>query len=269
MKDYLKDIVSGTANKLLAKGRAVEYCQEKILQILQEKGAFQHWIFHGGTALRFLYALPRYSEVLDFSLADKTKTPDFFDMIQSVQRAFESEAYNVQLKINDGKTVKSSFIQLPGLPYELGLSPHQSEGLAVKVELDTNPPKGGTTTTTIIRRNLLLNLFHHDRQSLLAGKLHAILSRKYTKGRDIYDLFWYLSAPRWPEPNFTFLNNALQQTKWTGPEVTHENWASLLIKRLETTDWSNIVEDVRPFIEQVSDLALLTKKNVLNLLKSR
>ncbi|GAI74082.1 unnamed protein product, partial [marine sediment metagenome] len=68
MKDYLKNIVSGTSNKLLARGKAVEYCQEKILQILQEKGAFQHWIFHGGTALRFLYALPRYSEDLDFTL---------------------------------------------------------------------------------------------------------------------------------------------------------------------------------------------------------
>ena len=56
MKDYLKNIVSGTSNKLLARGKAVEYYQEKILQILQEKGAFQHWIFHGGTALRFLYA---------------------------------------------------------------------------------------------------------------------------------------------------------------------------------------------------------------------
>ena len=82
-------------------------------------------------------------------------------MVQSVKRAFELEAYNVQLKINDGKTVKSSFIRLQGLPYELGLSPHRSEVLAVKVELDTNPPKGGTTTTTVIRRNILLNLSHH------------------------------------------------------------------------------------------------------------
>jgi hypothetical protein len=269
MKDYLKDVVSKTANKLLARGRAVEYCQEKILRILQERGAFQSWIFHGGTALRLLYALPRYSEDLDFSLADNSKAIDFFDMLQSIQSVFRSEAYNVQLKIHDGKTVKSSFIRLPGLPYELELSPHQSEVLAVKVELDTNPPKGGTTTTTIIRRNMLLNLFHHDRQSLFAGKLHAILSRKYTKGRDIYDLFWYLSAPGWPEPNLTYLNNALQQTKWTGPKVTNHNWVSILIERLQTTDWSNVAEDVRPFIEQVSDLALLTKKNVLNLLKSR
>ena len=84
------------------------------------------------------------------------------EYVPNVRKAFEAEAYNVQLKINEGKTVKSSFIRFPGLPYELGLSPHQSEVLAVKIELDTNPPTGGTATTTIIRRNILLNLFHHD-----------------------------------------------------------------------------------------------------------
>jgi len=269
MKDYLKDIASGPTNKLLARSRAVEYCHERILQILQERGAFQHWIFHGGTALRFLYSLPRYSEDLDFALVDKINTPDFCDVIQSVQRAFEAEAYNVQLKINDRKTVKSSFIRFPGLPYELGLSPHQSEVLAVKVELDTNPPVGGTTMTTIIRRNILLNLFHHDRQSLLSGKLHAILSRRYIKGRDVYDLFWYLSEPTWPEPNLIFLNNALRQTQWAGPEVTKKNWAYLIVDRLETIDWSKVVEDVHPFIERASDLALLKRENIVKLLKSR
>jgi len=269
MKAYLKNIVSGISNKLLAKGKAVEYCQEKILQVLQERGVFQQWVFHGGTALRFLYSLPRYSEDLDFALAEKEKAADFHSIIQSIRKAFETEAYDVQLKINEEKTVKSSFIRFLRLPYELGLSPHQSEVLAVKVELDTNPPEGETTTTSIIRRNILLNLFHHDKQSLLAGKLHAILSRRYTKGRDIYDLLWYLSEPTWPEPNLIFLNNALLQTQWEGPEITKGNWASLLVDRLETIDWSKAVDDVRPFIDRVSDLALLTKENVVNLLKSR
>ena len=191
------------------------------------------------------------------------------EYVPNVRKAFEAEAYNVQLKINEGKTVKSSFIRFPGLPYELGLSPHQSEVLAVKIELDTNPPTGGTAMTTIIRRNILLNLFHHDKQSLLAGKLHAILSRSYTKGRDIYDLFWYLSEPAWPEPNLIFLNNALRQTQWKGPEVTKENWVSLFIDQIKTISWSKVVEDVRPFIERVSDLELLTKENIINLLKSR
>jgi hypothetical protein len=269
MKEYLKSIVSGISNKLLARGKAVEYCQEKILQVLQVKGVFQKWIFHGGTALRFLYSLPRYSEDLDFVLAEKEKTSDFHSVTQSILNSLESEAYDVQLKSDESKTVKSAFIRFPGLPYELELSPHESEVLAVKIEIDTNPPEGGTTTTTIIRRNILLNLFHHDKQSLLAGKLHAILSRRYLKGRDIYDLLWYLSDPAWPEPNLIFLNNALRQTHWKGPEVTAENWPSVLLDRLAAIDWPKAVDDVRPFIDRPADLTLLTEENVIKLLKLR
>lgn len=60
----------------------------------------------------------------------------------------------------------------------------------------------------------MLNLLHYDKSSLLAGKLHAVLTRKYTKGRDLYDLMWYLSDPTWPAPNLIQLNNALKQTGW-------------------------------------------------------
>ena len=64
----------------------------------------------------------------------------------------------------------------------------------------------------MVRRHVLLQLHHHDRASLLAGKLHAVLQRPYVKGRDFFDLLWYLSDPGWPSPNLTLLNRALAQT---------------------------------------------------------
>ncbi len=57
----------------------------------------------------------------------------------------------------------------------------------VKIEVDTNPPAGAVLTTTVIRRHVMLHLQHHDRASLLASKLHAILQWPYLKGRDVYD----------------------------------------------------------------------------------
>jgi hypothetical protein len=73
----------------------------------------------------------------------------------------------------------------------LKLSPHHDEVLAVKIEVDTIPPRGAGLATSLIRRHVLLNLQHHDQASLLAGKLHAILQRPSLKGRDLYDLAWY------------------------------------------------------------------------------
>ena len=77
---------------------------------------------------------------------------------------------------------------------------------------------GPPLDTTLVRRHVLLNLHHHDRASLLAGKLHAVLQRPFLKGRDLYDLIWYLSDKDWPDPNLVLLNNALNQTGWTGSD---------------------------------------------------
>jgi len=102
---------------------------------------------------------------------------------------------------------------------------------------------------------------------LLAGKLHALLARPYTKGRDVYDLVWYLSDRTWPEPNVELLNNALRQTGWTGPQVTAENWRELVRQHIEAFSWERIGEDVEPFLERSQDVALLTRESVLSLLQ--
>jgi len=223
MKEQIKQIISKAPNRLLARNLVREYCQARILQFLQEGGAFTSWIFHGGTALRLLYMLPRYSEDLDFALANPSDPKDFVKVISAVCKSFEAEAYLVKShKLKVDIPVKSAFITFPGLFYELGLSPHRTEALSIRVEVDSHPPEGGLFETSIIRRYIILNVLHYDQASLLSGKLHAILMRPYFKGRDLYDLYWYMSDPSWPGPNIRFLNEALHQTKWQGPEVNLE-----------------------------------------------
>jgi hypothetical protein len=112
----------------------------------------------------------------------------------------------------------------------------------------------------------LLNLQHHDKASLLAGKLHAILQRPYPKGRDIYDLTWYLSDRNWPIPNLNMLNNALAQTDWTGPILTADNWCDITRARIESFPWDNLLNDVRPFLQSQQEVKLLTKENLVKLL---
>ncbi len=233
MKEQIKQIIASAPDRLRARNLVREYCQARILQFLQEAGAFGSWIFHGGTALRFLYMLPRYSEDLDFALTIPSAAPDFVSIITDVGRSFEAEAYEVDSRIDDQKTVKSAFIRFPGLLYELGLSPPRTEVLSIKVEVDSHPPAGGIAETSIIRRYVLLNVLHYDKASFLSGKLHAIIMRSYLKGRDLYDLFWYMSDTSWPEPNYRILNEALRQTEWKGSEINRTNWVSLVAKRLE------------------------------------
>ncbi|MBI5713647.1 MAG: nucleotidyl transferase AbiEii/AbiGii toxin family protein [Chloroflexi bacterium] len=187
----------------------------------------------------------------------------------AIRSDLAAEGYAVELKVNDHKVVHSAFVRLVGLLHQLGLSPHRDEVLAVKIEVDTNPPSGATLTTTVVRRYITLHLQHHDRASLLAGKLHAILNRPYTKGRDLYDLLWYLSDPGWPSPNLTLLNNALRQSGWSKPYPNEESWREMARDQLLTLDWVQVVADVRPFLEPTADLSLLTLDNVRQVLEKR
>jgi hypothetical protein len=267
MKEYLASLVKQAASPLEGKNIAREYLQARILGSLQRSGAMIPLAFHGGTALRFLYSHGRYSEDLDFALEGERQNYNFRAYLQSIRSEFMSEGYQVEVKVNDQKTVNSAFVRFPGLLYEMGLSPMSSEVLMVKIEVDTNPPKGAGLATTIVRRFVVLQLHHHDKASLFSGKLHAILQRSYTKGRDIYDLLWYLSDPTWPLPNFVLLNNALVQTNWTGGELNSENWKEQVWLRLKGFNWNSVVEDVRPFVEPSFDLSLLTLgtfKRILN-----
>lgn len=268
MKDYLKQIIARAAHPNLARRLATEYLQARLLQSLQDQGAFATWAFQGGTALRFLYSMPRFSEDLDFALVEPGMDARFRHHLASCQHTFEAENYALSVHINEVKTVQSAFVRFRGLPFELGLSSHRSEAFSVKIEVDTNPPAGARIVSSLVRRHVTLHLRHHDKASLLAGKLHAILARPYTKGRDIYDLIWYLSDPTWPEPNVELLNNALTQTNWPGPALTLENWRSSLRQRVDSLTWRQVAADVEPFLERPQDAALLTQENLLSLLQS-
>ena len=262
MKEYLRQLVGEATDDHARRSIVREYLQARILESLQDEGVFLRWAFVGGTALRFLYGIPRFSEDLDFSLVQVGKETGFREVVMSVKRVFDIEGYPVQLKANEERTVASAWISFPGLFHELHLSPQRSQALSIKIELDTNPPVGAGIETTVVRRHVTLNLCHHDKSSLLAGKLHAILSRPWAKGRDLFDLAWYLADRTWPTPNLEFLNAALQQTGWTGPVLTAVNWRTELSHRLDQLDWKQAQDDVRPFLERERDLALVSRETI-------
>ncbi len=267
MKDYLREIIRPAGSSFQARNMLREYLQARILSVFQKNGAMIPIAFHGETALRFLFSINRFSEDLDFALEKHAESFNFRYLLQAVVNELRPEGYPVELKINDRKTVYSAFVRFPGLLYEFGLSSMPGEVMAVKVEVDTNPPKGAGLSTTVVRKFVLLQLQHHDKASLFAGKLHAVLMRPYLKGRDIYDLQWYLSDPSWPAPNLEFLNHALQQTNWKGETLNEGNWKDRIIQRLRDFNWAGVIGDVEPFAEAGFDPDLLNLTVLEELLK--
>lgn len=266
MKEHLRQLASTAENDLARTCLVREYLQARILESLQDTGVFLRWAFVGGTALRFLFSIPRFSEDLDFSLIAPDKDIGFKPAAVEIKRVFEREGYSIDVKVSEKRTVSSAWVRFPGLPRELGISAHPAQILSIKIELDTNPPTGATIENSIVRRHVTLNLYHYDKASMLAGKIHAVFSRSWTKGRDLYDLVWYLAERTWPAPNLNLLNAALEQTGWEGPRLTEANWRKQLRSRIKSMDWEKARADVKPFLERELDLDLVNKEVLIHLL---
>lgn len=231
-----------------------EYLQALILRSLHESEAFTCLSFVGGTALRFLYDLPRFSEDLDFSL----ENADGYQLdawMKKVERDMRYAAFDVSVKQKTVRTVQGIWVGVSGLLKEAGISPLASQKISVKLEVDTHPPQGARSETHIVNKYFFMAVRHYDLPSLMAGKIHALYTRKYLKGRDFYDLLWYRTQRPPIEPNLELLQAALHQTQdkpWPA-----EEWKARLSTKLEEVDWEKLVEDVGPFLEHPDDVKLL------------
>jgi len=242
-----------------------EYLQACVLRSLHESEAFTNISFVGGTALRFLFNLPRFSEDLDFSL-ERSEGYDPGRWMDKLRRDLSLAGFDVTLKLNDQKTVHSFWIRVAGILKETGLAGRPEQNLSIKLEIDTRPPAGAVSLTKIITRQMMFSIRHHDLPSLMSGKIHALCTRSYPKGRDWYDLLWYRTQRPPVSPNQILLQNALDQTQGTGT-VDGNNWVRHLLNRIEALDTSRMADEVRPFLERPNEADLLTAAHFRSVLE--
>jgi len=241
-----------------------EFLQLLTLKSLEENGYFRDIAFVGGTALRIIYDLNRFSEDLDFSLFN-SRNYDFDKIIESLERTYKQNNLKVSMRLKPDKTVNSAFIRFENLLYDLGLSPLRDQKLSIKLEVDTNPPAASKSELSMVNKNYVIAINHYDLPSLFAGKCHALLFRKYAKGRDYYDLLWYLS--KGIEPNYALLENAISQTESKEIKLNSETCLELLKERIREADFKKILNDLEPFLLDPSEAKYFNKEHFLSVLK--
>lgn len=237
-----------------------EYLQVFILRSLHESEASRSVAFVGGTALRLLEDLPRFSEDLDFC---RTSAAEYRPRVwlEKLKRDLHFAGFDSAVRWHDRKPVHAAWIRTSSLLAEAGLSGHPQQKLAIKVEIDTRPPAGAAVERAIVTRGVTFVVAHYDLPSLMAGKLHALLARRYRKGRDWFDLVWYRTRRPPVEPNLPLLQSALDQTEETARYRARE-WRSILREQLTALDADQLIADVRPFLERPADAALLQRSNL-------
>ncbi len=267
MLDILKDQLKAAKGQEEKINLAREFLQLLALKIIYDNGYFKNLAFVGGTALRILYKVQRFSEDLDFSLVEPKKySPE--DLSGILERNLTQYGFGVELAAKKTKTVHNFQLRFRELLYSLGLSPLKSQKLMIKLDIDTNPPKGHKLELSLVNEmSFLFSVTHFDLSSLYATKLHACFYRTYTKGRDFYDLIWYLGRDLLP--NFILLNNAIEQTQHVKLNIGPKTLKAFLIERIDKVDFPAAKRDVERFLIDKSELKLFDKTMLRKIIEAK
>lgn len=238
-----------------------EITQEVALYALYKVGFFEKACFIGGTCLRVVHSLDRFSEDLDFST--RTIDPDF-DLDAYLEKAMEvMKPYGYGLTIDEkdltDKNVQSRFLKDDSIKKVLTFKHKQDERqkIKIKVEIDTRPPRGAVEKVEYIDFPDDFQILAYDIPSLMSGKIHALLCRSYTKGRDWYDFSWYVKNNY--SPNLELLENALKQLgPWEGQDIqlSETFLKEALIQKVRSLNWEDVKVDVRKFLSPLKAQSL-------------
>jgi hypothetical protein len=240
-----------------------EIVQEIALLGLWRGKFFEYAAFYGGTAIRIIHGLPRYSEDMDFSLM--VPRPDFmlrpyFTYVENELRAYGFDATVVQRPDGKASPIESAFVKINtrkgflslGVPRSIVERLSREQMLKVKFEIDVDPPGDFQTETKYLYIPQTFSVLLFDLPSLFAGKLHAAIARAWktrVKGRDWYDLTWFVGKE--VVVSLTHLRARLVQTG----HLDHQDTLSihdareLLNKRIHSLDIEAARKDVRPFLK--------------------
>lgn len=256
-----------------------EIMQEVALAGLHRSGFFEKAAFYGGTALRIFYKIDRFSEDLDFSLIqpDPDFSLDYY--LPFVQREFEALGMHVSIKEKEksNKTnIDSAFLKSNTIWNELsleGIIPqnniNQQANVKIKIEVDREPPQGFATEEKLLLRPFSFYIKCFVLQDLFAGKMHALLFRKWgknVKGRDWYDMEWYVR--KGTSLNLDHLRiRATDSGDWKKDTMTEADFRELLNTRIDSVNMKPLKDEIMRFISDPNKIQHWSREYFHDLVK--
>jgi len=251
-----------------------EIIQEISLLGLWRSKFFEKAAFYGGSALRILYMLDRFSEDLDFSLLKKDEEFSLANYCRAVEDELRSFGFSVTVEKKEKKfetNIDSAFVKagtsrnmiIIDTPESIRKKIHSGKVMKIKLEVDTEPPGDFLTEAKYIFQPLTFSVNTYTLPDLFAGKIHAVLCRawgKRVKGRDWYDLVWYVGHNK--PVRLKHLENRLKQTGdlAASESLTEEALKKRLREKIESMDFKSAAKDAKNLLKDPSSLELWSEK---------
>lgn len=244
-----------------------EVAQELMLFGLWRAKFFEHAAFYGGTALRLLHGLDRFSEDLDFSLLKKDTDFRFDAYFEAMRREMAAFGLETSFQRREKSSVIEKTLLTIGISDRIAATIPSNRLVKVRFEADTDPPPGFLTESKILLEPAPFGVKAYQPDCLFAGKFHALLSRFWkerVKGRDWYDLIFFVR--RGIPLNLAYLRARLAAAgTWQGGELSGEAALEMLRKRIESLDVGMAKTDVRTFVSDPASLELWSKDFFLDM----
>ena len=237
-------------NPALKKYIVKEYILLMILFYLSTTKFVKKITFIGGSNLRLVKGIDRFSEDLDFDCKD-FNTGDFAEMSQSVLTFLKRSGIKAEIRDKQSEKLIAfrSRIYFPELLFELGLSAYKEERFLIKLENQNQEFEYATKMANINCCGFFISFPVPPDDVLCAMKLSALLSR--AKGRDFYDALFLLAQTK-PDYNFLAQKHGIH------------NITELKARLIETIEKVDLQHKSKDF-----EHLLFNKENKDNILKFR
>lgn len=255
-----------------------EIMQQIALAGLYRMGFFEKAAFYGGTALRIFYQLDRFSEDLDFSLLEPDSNFSFERYLPGLITEFEALGLQVSVREktkSNHSSIESAFLKSETIWQELILENiipqnglHHTAVIKIKLEVDKKPPLHFETEEKLLLQPFSFYVKCFSLPDLFAGKMHALLFRKWgknVKGRDWYDMEWYIK--KGVSLNLShFLVRAIDSGDWNKEEISEQEFRLLLQEKINTVEMTRVKADISRFITHPDSLNLWSAKYFTDLI---
>ena len=251
-----------------------EILQEIALLGLWRSKFFEHAAFYGGTALRILHGIDRFSDGLDFSLIRASSRFDLSRYSAALQTEIRSFGFEVRVVTKEKEArsaIQSAFLKADTLKQLVVVEAGQEmmrelprgQVLKIEIEVDTDPPPGFETETRFLLHPIPFSVRTYVLPDLFAGKMHALLCRRWknrVKGRDWYDLVWYTANH--PRLHLLHLEQRMRQSGdlEKGESLTQDRFHKLLKNAIARLDVAQAKKEVEPFIKNVDTFSVWSRE---------
>lgn len=248
-------------SKISEQTKIREILQQTALLGLERHGFFEKAAFYGGTALRILYGLDRFSEDLDFTLLKPNENFDFTPFLEGMKKELSSFGFNMDVtkKVKSKETsIVSAFMKMNTIELYLAIGEEKrakkvihNEKIQIKLEVDVSPPSHARFENHLVLNPVTFYVLTLHKSDLFAGKMSAILYRAWkgrVKGRDWYDLIWYIQNK--VPLSLSYLQACMTQAENVeGKEfLDRSQLIEILNLKIQSIDWESAKADMRSFI---------------------